>query len=119
MLIHLHGNSLDWRSKLVDFHVPLETHKNVGWKGPPQPNPSAQGRAAFTGDDLSRMKTSKDGDLKAPTKLRLLCFNSHYSEFSPYGLPEFPLLQLFFPVTNILSVIISPIDRKGCFVSFL
>lgn len=38
VLIHLHGNSLDCRSKLVDFYVPLETHKNVGWMGPLQSN---------------------------------------------------------------------------------
>jgi len=73
---------------------------------------SARGRAAFTGRGLSRIKTSKDRDPQALSKLMLLCFHSCYKEFSSYGLPELPLLKLFFPVISIFSIIISPIDGK-------
>lgn len=120
MLMCLHGSSLDWRGKLVlvDYYLPLETQKNLGWKGPPHPNPcSRQGC-------LHRTCPVEDENLQGQrstvlSKLRLLWFHSRYKEFSHYGLPEFPLLQLFFPVINIFSSIISPIDRKSCFVSFL
>lgn len=116
MVMCLHGNSLDWKGKLVlvGLYLHLET-ENI-WGGRDFHSPAlAWGRVAFIG----HTKTSKDRGPQILSNLTFLCFHSHCKEFSPYGLTEFPRLQLFFPVIVIHSITILPINRQVYFVFFL
>lgn len=100
---------------LVSSYLPLESQRNAGWKGPPEPSPSwKQGclhRGTWLLSDTSwrgkkplRMEIHK---LSASWGSRALSFS--LQAFSPYSLPEFPRYNFcsyyIFPIT------IYPIDR--------
>lgn len=87
---------------LVSSYLPLESQRNTGWKGPPEPSPSwKQGclhRGTWLLSDTSwrgkkplRMEIHK---LSASWGSRALSFS--LQAFSPYSLPEFPLIQFLF-----------------------
>lgn len=87
---------------LVSSYLPLESQRNAGWKGPPEPSPSWKQGCLHRGTWLLR-DTSWRGKKSLRMEIHKLSasWGSHAlsfspQAFSPYSFPEFPLIQFLF-----------------------
>lgn len=99
-----HGQRLYWRGKraLVSSYLPLESQRNAGWKGPPEPSPSWKQGCLHRGTWLLR-DTSWWG--QKPLRMEIHKLSASWGScalsfslqaFPPYSLPEFPLIHFLF-----------------------